>query len=195
MRLHRSLGILVALAIIAVPLHAGIKAMNLAQLMEITTDTIHAQVVERSVHSKTIDGEEVVYTKLTVIGESMRRNEPVSMNVVYMGSHDPADNFMMSEMPEAQDVRVGAEVVLFTDGNVEFFDGMPVVHNLANAFRVENAFGTKVVIGKGEGMAVSTNAKLSDMRTTVRDLHIQLEAAKATLEAEKAAANPSNDGK
>ena len=33
-------------------------------------------------------------------------------------------------------------------------------------------------MGKGEGAAVSKNAKLSDVRTQVRDTHIILEAAR-----------------
>lgn len=187
MRLHRSLGLLAAIAVLAVPLHAGIKAMNLAQLMEITTDAVHVQVVEKSVHPIDLEGVPAVYTKLTVVGESIRRGEPVSMELMFLGSHDPKDECMFSEMPELQDVRVGAETVLFVDVDPKRFDGMPVVHNLANAFRVENAFGSKVVIGKGKGMAIATNTKLTELRETVRDMHIQLEAAKAALEAEKAA--------
>lgn len=193
MRLHRFLGWVAALALLAVPLHAGIRAMTLAQLMEITTDTLHVQVVDKSVHPTEVDGVPAVYTKLTVVGESMRTNEPVSLDLVYLGSHDPKDECMFSEMPELQDVRVGAETVLFVEAEADRFDGMPVVHNLANAFRVENAFGSKVVIGKGEGMAVETNTKVAELRTSVRQMHIQLEAAKAALEAEQAAADTPDD--
>lgn len=183
MRLNRLIGAVVGLALVALPISAGIKAMSLPELMDITADTLSVRILETSTHATEIDGERMVYTKLTVAGESMRTGEGVSTDVIFWGSHDVSDDYMLSEMPQLQDVRAENTVVLFIGS--ETFDGMPIAHNLAYAYRVETIFGNQVVIGKGEGMAFQTNVKLEDARQSVREIHIVLEAAKQAAKANK----------
>jgi len=183
MRFHRLLCAVAALALVALPMTAGIKAMTLSELMDITADTLSVRILETSTHATEIDGERLVYTKLSVAGESMRTGEGVSQDVIFWGSHDVSDDFMLSEMPQLQDIRRGNEIVLFV--GAESFEGMPIAHNLAYAYRVETIFGNEVVIGKGEGMAFETNVKLDDARNSVREIHIVLEAAKQAAKANK----------
>ncbi len=177
MRWNRSLIVLLALGAVALPVVAGIKAMTLPELMELTQDTMLVTILDKTTEPIVVNEERWVFTKMTVAGESLRTGEAVSTDLHFWGSHDPTDRFTISEMPTLQDTRVGTRVVVFTN-NDDRFDGRTFVNHLAAIFRVESAFQTEVVMGKGEGAAVSKNAKLSDVRTQVRDTHIILEAAR-----------------
>jgi len=171
---------LVATALVAavtVPVVAAIKAMNLRELMEITNDVVLGEVVGKTTFVDDHEMEGAVYTTLTVQGESLRNGEVGTYEVTFLGSHDPADEFVISEMPALQDVRLGGEVVLFTESQADF-GGRNVAHSWANAYRVERSFGEPVVMGKGEGSAFPTNMTLVSVREQVRATSLAIEAAK-----------------
>jgi hypothetical protein len=165
---------------LAVPTFAAVKAMTLSELMGITTDTVHVHILAKSTFHSDWPMSGVVWTKLTVQGESLRTGEPVTADLVFLGSHDPADNYGTSEMPTLQDTRVGGEAVIFFNGHDEQVPGqLNRIFDLSNVYRVERSFGTPVVIGKGEGAAFVENVKLDDARTLVRQTHLALQASKA----------------
>ena len=165
-------------AVLAVPTIAAVKAMTLSELMGITTDTVHVHILAKTTFRSDWPMTGVVWTKLTVQGESLRTGEPVTTDLVFLGSHDPKDNYGTSEMPTLQDTRVGGEAVIFF-GKMDGMPGNPnVAYNLACVYRVEKGFGTPVVIGKGDGFAWSENLKLSDAGDQVRKTHLELLAAK-----------------
>jgi hypothetical protein len=72
MRLPRTLSIALGLALVALPAAAAIKALTLAELMEITTDSVHGTILEKSSFRLDWPFEGAVYTKLTIKGESLR---------------------------------------------------------------------------------------------------------------------------
>ena len=166
-------------AALAVPTFAAIKAMTLSELMGVTTDTVHVKILEKSSFRADFPMQGVVWTKLKVQGESLRTGEAVNTEVVFLGSHEPSDNYGTSEMPALQDTRVGGEAVIFY-GKMDGMPGQPnVAFNLAGVYRVEKAFGAPVVIGKGEGMAFAENVKLDEVTKQVRATHLELQAAKS----------------
>jgi len=165
-------------AALAVPTFAAIKAMTLSELMGVTTETVHVKILEKSSFRADYPSPGCVWTKLKVQGESLRTGEAVNTEVVFLGSHDAADNYGTSEMPTLQDTRVGNEAVIFY-GKQEGLPGNPnVAFNLAGVYRVEKAFGAPVVIGKGEGMAFAENVKLDAASKLIRQTHLELQAGK-----------------
>ena len=178
--------VLVALGLLLVvlPVAASIKAMNLYEQMEITSDTLVATIVARDTIVSDHPWAGSVYTRLTLQGESLRTGEPVTTRAVFMGSHDPADEFNHSEMPELRDVRLGNEVVVFFAHDEAIAGGVNLIHNLASVYRVERGFGEPVVIGKGSGAPFAENMKLSDARALVLATHQAILADRAALEQE-----------
>ena len=166
-------------AALAVPTFAAIKAMNLSELMGVTTDTVHVKILEKSSFRADYPMQGVVWTKLKVEGQSLRTGEPVNTEIVFLGSHEPSDNYGTSEMPTLQDTRVGGEAVIFF-GKMAGMPGQPnVAFNLAGVYRVEKGFGTPAIIGKGEGFAFAENVKLDAASKQIRQTHLELQAANA----------------
>ena len=179
MRLSKSIAVALGVALAAAPAIAAIKAMTLKELMAITTDVVDAHIVAKTSFRLDYPMEGAVYTRLSIEGVSLRTQQPVKTDVVVLGSHDPADQFGTSEMPTLQDTRVESEVVIFFAKDLDM-PGRPfVVCNLGSVYRVEQAFGSPVVIGKGEGFAFTENLKLDDVRTQVRATHLELQAEQA----------------
>ena len=167
-------------AVLAVPVAAAIKAMTLKELMGITTDTALVHIVDKTTFHSDWPMSGVVWTKLTVQGESLRTGEPVSTSVCFLGSHDPRDGYGTSEMPSLQDTRVGADAVVFFKHDTTSPGEMNTVGGLAGVYRVEQGFGEPVVIGKGEGFAFADNIKLADARALVLKTHLELQAEPAS---------------
>jgi hypothetical protein len=165
-------------ALLATPVVAAIRAMNLSELMAITNDTVLAQITAKSSFASDYPFEGAVYTQLQLAGESLRTGEKFEGSVVFLGSHDPADEFGTSEMPTLQDTRVGGRAVVFFGHDDLFPGGADVAFNLSCIYRVEDGFGTPVVMGKGEGAAFPDNLKLADVRTAVKAEHL-LQTGKA----------------
>jgi len=178
----RPAAMFVGLALVALPTAASIRAMDLSEYMEITVETLHGTIVAKETFRNDYPEAGTVWTRITVEGDAWRAEEPVTVEAVFMGSHDPADNFFMSEMPEFRDVRIGHEVVMFygTDPSVHPDRGLAnVVWNLSGVFRVERGYGEPVLVGKGEGFAFTENVKLSEAKSRVRAIHQLIESTKA----------------
>ncbi len=178
MRLTHLFAALAVTVVAAWPTGAAIQPMTHKELMEITHDTVHGQVVS----SRTVIMDRpyvgAIHTELTVKGTSLRTGEKVEDSFVFFGSHTEGARGFMSEQPDLADVRVGRESVFFLADET-----LPTTHKRLHhwgaVYRVEQGFGEPVVIGKGEGMAFCTNVKLSDGRAQVRDTHAELLAEAA----------------
>jgi hypothetical protein len=175
MRLSKSIAVALGVALVAVPAIASIKAMTLKELMGITTDVAHVRILDKQSFALDWPMEGAVYTRLTVKGVSLRTQQPVEADVVFLGSHDAADQFGTSEMPTLQDTRVGSDAVIFYFNDPEMPGRLNRVFDLSGVYRVEQAFGAPVVIGKGEGLAFPENVKLDDARNLVRAAHLELQ--------------------
>ena len=169
-----------AVALLAAGSLAAVKALTLSELMAITTDTAHVRIVAKSTFRMDYPLAGAVWTKLSVVGESLRTGAPVKADLVFMGSHDPNDRYTMSEEPTLQDTRVGNEAVVFwyDDPDMPAVGGGHRIFDLSGVYRIEPGFGTPVVIGKGDGFAWSENLKLADAGDQVRKTHLELLAAK-----------------
>lgn len=171
MHWKRSLTPVLGLALLAGGGLAAVKAMTLSELLSMSSDVVHATITAKSTFRTTTNmhDEEAVYTKLHVQGTSLMSGQAVDTDVVFMGSHSAADGFATSEMPTAQDTRVGNEIVLFFHDHPEELPvAAHVVHNFAEVFRVERAFGLPVLMGKGDGSAFPENVLLSEAHSRVK---------------------------
>ncbi len=157
---------------------AAVKALTLSELMEITTDVAHVRITAKSSVAADYPYAGCVWTKLAVQGESLRTGQPVRTELLFLGSHDAADRFTISEMPVLQDTRVGGEALVFFWKDPALLGGANRIFDLSGVYRVEQGFGEPVVVGKGEGFAWSENVKLSAASGLVRAAHLAL-AAKA----------------
>ncbi|MGQ0552311.1 MAG: hypothetical protein ACT4PU_03740 [Planctomycetota bacterium] len=155
------------------------KALTLSELMEVTSDVVHVTILDKSSFKMDYPYDGAVYTRLSVSGTSLRTGEPVSTQLVFLGSHEPRDQFGTSEMPTLQDTRIGSEAVAFYFADKEMPGQLNRIFDFSGIYRVEKAFGKPVVVGKGEGLAFAENVKLEDVRTQVRKTHLELLAAKA----------------
>jgi len=174
MRRSVSFAALAAAVLLALPAAAAIRALSLAELTASTHETLLVRITDRSSFAPGYPFEEAVWTRLELQGESLRSGEPFAGSVVFLGSHEPADHFGSSEMPTLQDTRTGTRVLLFAEQDAQFPGGARLVaHNLAYVYRVEDGFGTPVVIGKGEGAAFPDNVKLSEARALAHAAHLQ----------------------
>jgi hypothetical protein len=157
---------------------AAVKALSLSELMEITSDVALVRITAKASVAADYPYEGCTWTKLSVQGESLRTGEPVQTELLFLGSHDAADRFTISEMPTLQDTRVGGDALVFFWKDPELLGGANRIFDLSGVYRVEKGFGEPVVVGKGEGFAWSENLKLSAARDQVRGAHLEL-AAKA----------------
>jgi len=172
------------LALVAVPVVAAVKAMTLKELMEVTTDTVHGRITAKESFRSDYPSPDVYWTRLTLQGESLRTGEPVTTQVIFLGSHDPNDGYGTSEMPTLQDTRVGQEAVAFFFRDKQVPGEANVVFDLSGMYRVETVFGQPIVIGKGEGAAFTENIRLADVRIAVRATHQQILAERAAAESQ-----------
>ena len=178
MRLKQSVLVASLAALAAVPCLASIKAMSLAELMGMTTDTVKVRILDKHTFKLDTPSEGAVYTRLTVEGESLRTGAPVATDVVFLGSHDPADNYSTSITPLLQDTRVGNEAVIFYSHDTDMPGVMNRISDLSCVYRIESSFGSPVVIGKGEGAPVPENIKLADLHDQVRAIHAAQQASR-----------------
>ena len=166
-------------ALLATPVVAAIRAMNLSELMSITDDIVLVNITGKTTFASAYPYEGVVYTQLSLAGESLRTGKAYEGQVVFLGSHEPADQFGTSEMPMLQDTRIGGRAVIFFQHDDAFpGGGADVACNLSYVYRIEEGFGTPVLMGKGEGAAFPENVKLSDARAQVTAAQALLQAGK-----------------
>jgi len=178
MRMKKCVSTLIVAALAALPVAAAIKALNLEELMTITSDVVYGTIVDKEVITLDHPWQGAVYTKLTIQGESLRDGKQATTEVVFHGSHDPSDNYIISEMPELQDTREGGKVVVLFNKTAEL-GGRNLAYDLSGVYRVESGFGAPVLVGKGEGFAFPVNTKLDDVRARVRTTHdVLVEKAK-----------------
>jgi len=174
MRMKSCVAALLATAIVALPVGAAIKAMNLAQLMSITDNAVHGTIIAKQSIRVDAPWPNAVYTKLTIEGASLRTGEVGTFEVVFHGSHDRRDDYIISEMPDLKDTRVGGEVVAFLEQDAPQVAGLDVVHSWAGLYRVERGFGQAVVIGKGKGSAFPANTALAEVNQRVLTTHADI---------------------
>ena len=99
MRMKSLVAALACAAVLSVPLTAAIKSMTLRELMEVTQDAVHGEIVARDTVKLDHPWKDAIYTRLTIEGTSLRTGEQGTFQVVFHGSHEKNDWYGVSSMP------------------------------------------------------------------------------------------------
>jgi len=170
---------LTALAVVAAATLAGaqIERLDLPQMVSKTDGAVagritHSQVI-RIDHEK--DGPEHYFTTLTIQGRSLVTGQNETVDVTFAGGFTDAQHGVYnSEAPSADDTRLGNHVVAFYKWVPNM--GADLAANALYAahgglYRViENRRGNMVVLGRGEGYALSDNVELESLGQQVAAL-------------------------
>lgn len=155
---------------------AQVERLNLAQMVSRTDNAVDGTIVERRVFrvDDPVDGPELYFTTLKIQGKSLADDAPVTIDVTFAGGFvSPTEGTYNSEAPSADEIKVGNRVVAFYK-HVDNMGGRVAANALyashGGLYRVAELKSGSVVLGRGDGYAVSTNQRVADLRTSVRTL-------------------------
>jgi hypothetical protein len=159
---------------------AQIERLDLSQMVAKADDGIVGTIRDREVIriDHPVDGDELYFTHLTIEGSSLSSGKQATVVVTYAGGwideEHGADN---SEAPALDEVEKGKEVVAFykwTDNMGGDLAANALYASHGGIYQVAKGSKGKVVLGKGEGYAVSSNVALGTLNTRVAEIHAQL---------------------
>ena len=157
---------------------AQIKELTLPEMVADTDDAVFGEIVGSHVFrvDHPTDGAELYFTTLTIEGSSLVDSTPLTVDVTFMGGFiDEENGVWNSEAPSADDVKIGNRVVAFYKWQDNM--GGDVAANALYAMHgglyrtVAGPRGT-MVLGRGNGYAVSKNVKLADLDKAITSLKI-----------------------
>lgn len=160
-----------ALASVGTLAVAQIERLDLPTMVAKTDDAVFGAIVSKEVAkivSEEPDGPTLYFTKITVDGYSLKSGQPAVVDMWFGGGFvSETEGVHNSEAPSADDTKVGNKVVTFH--KYEYNMGNGLSGNALYAWHgglyrtFENRAGDTVVQGRGEGYAIATNIKLSDL--------------------------------
>lgn len=159
---------------------AQIERLDLGQMVVRADNAVHGKIVASKVtridHPR--DGVELYFTTLTIEGRSVYTGAQLKVDVSFPGGFiDATRGVYNSEAPSADDQKVGNEIVAFykwSDNMGGDFASNALYASHGGLFRVASAKnGSEVVLGRGEGYAISSNLKISELDQRVAQIRQQ----------------------
>lgn len=170
---HFALGAL-TLGLAATAAHTQILRLDLDGMISRTENAVYAEIVDRKLFrvDHPIDGPELYFTTLTLRGESLLDGTAITTKVTFPGGYDPetGEGVWNSEAPNPDDVRVGNRIVAFykwVDNMGGDVQGNVLYAAHGGLFRTTGSANGTVVLGRGDGYAVSSNVKLTNLRSQI----------------------------
>ena len=155
---------------------AQIERLDLPTMVTRTDDAVYGAIVAKEVAkivSEEPDGPTLYFTKITVDGYSLKSGQPTVVDMWYGGGFvSETEGVHNSEAPSADDTKVGNKVVTFH--KYEYNMGNGLSGNALYAWHgglyrtFENRAGEAIVLGRGEGYAIGSNVKLSDLDSQIQ---------------------------
>lgn len=150
-----------------------IKNYTLDEMVAEADDAVHGVIVEREVFrvDHPVDGDELYFTTLTIEGRSLVTGQPQTVDITYHGGFlSEEEGVYNSEAPAADDVQLGNTVVAFyvwTDnmGGEVAANALLAAHG--GLYRTLPGPRSMTVLGRGQGYAVGSNIRLSDLDVAV----------------------------
>jgi len=125
---------------------------------------------------------ELYFTTITIDGRSLSNEQPLKVDVTFGGGFiSPKEGSYNSEAPVADDVKVGNKVVAFFKHVDDMGNGLSgnVLYTWhGGIYRVFTQRGESVVLGRGNGYAISSNWKLEELDAEITRLKNQQEGRK-----------------
>jgi hypothetical protein len=153
---------------------AQIERLDLPTMLARTgcEGTIVGKIVKNEVFRTDVPNKGLFFTQLTIEGTDLVTGQAKTIEVKYVGGFiSPSEGAFNSEAPHPDDVKVGNEVVVFHKFAEDMGNGVsghtPYAWHGGVYRVVDTARNGKVVLGRGEGYAVSKNWKLADLKTEI----------------------------
>ena len=155
---------------------AQVERLDLAQMVSRTDGAVAGTIVGSEVIrvDHPVDGPELYFTSLLVRGTSLYTGLDETVAVTFAGGFvSPDEGVHNSEAPSADETRAGNRVVVFykyepnMGGDVS---GNALYAAHGGLYRVVSTRRGDVVLGRGDGYAVSSNLTLADLRGRITTL-------------------------
>jgi len=165
-----------AVVLVASLAGAQIERLDLAQMVARTDNAVHGQILAQEVVriDHPVDGEGLFFTHLTVEGTSLVDGQPLTVQVTFPGGFvSPGEGVYNSEAPSADETRVGNEIVAFykwSDNLGGGLAGNALYASHGGIYRVAATRRGPVALGKGDGYALSSNVRVTELRTRIAKL-------------------------
>jgi len=167
MRIHHWFVAPLALALLVRGGDACVESLTLPQMVAKTDAAVVGTVVDvHTVRWQPEDDDRMIYTVVTVEGEDLYTGQRRTLEAAFLGGVHQGDAMLVTSMPAPSEYRIGNEVLVFS-APVEGWG--PDVERcmyaaMGGIFRTIDTRRGPVVLGKGEGAAVSRNTRLADLR-------------------------------
>lgn len=157
---------------------AQIERLTLQQMVEKADGAVRGEVLGREVHRVKHphpDGGPLYFTSLQVRGTSLADGSTQTVTVSYPGGFLPSgEGVWNSEAPTDAETAVGKDVVVFYKWSDDMGGGFASNALYASHGGVYTVFAARrggfIVQGRGDGYAVSKNARLEDLARDVAAL-------------------------
>ena len=172
MRFHHWIVAPLALAFLVRGGDACVEALTLPEMVAKTDAAVLGTVVDvHAVRWQPEDDDRLIYTVVTVEGEDLYTGKRRTLEAAFLGGVHQGEAMLVTSMPAPSEYRIGNEVLVFS-APVEGWG--PDVDRcmyaaMGGIFRAIDTRGGKVLLGKGEGAAVSRNLRLADLRAGIAD--------------------------
>jgi hypothetical protein len=169
MRNLRTLSVVLAGLGLAAVSPASVISLTMRQMLERADSAVVGKIIEKKTWHGPLRGfdDGADFTTLTIEGDDLVKGSTVKHEVTFLGT----DARPVSEMPVETDTRVGNKTVVFSQAVNGEWGGRTGLHSLIAAeggiYRVETGPKGDVVIGRGQGFAVTANAFDADLRKSV----------------------------
>ncbi|MDE0903508.1 MAG: hypothetical protein OSB42_02665 [Planctomycetota bacterium] len=158
-------------------LTAQILRLTLKQMVEQTDGAVHGTITASHVThlAETKDGPDMFFTTLTIEGKDLIGGQACKVEVSFPGGFvDEHTGVWNSEAPNADDQRIGSQIVAFwkvCDDLGGGFSGNALYTSHGGLFRTfQDKRGRNVVLGRGKGYAVELNQQLPGLRKNIQAL-------------------------
>lgn len=156
---------------------AQIERLDLPKMVHKADGAVFGTIVDREVIriDHPVDGPELYFTHLTIEGRSLITGDLETVVVTYYGGFIDAEHGVYcSEAPSDDDVQLGNQVVAFyawTDNMGGDLAANALYASHGGLFRTaKSPSGATIVLGRGEGYAVSANIPLDELDQEIRRL-------------------------
>jgi len=168
-----------AAVLVATLAGAQIERLDLGQMVAKTDNAVHGHIVASEVVriDDPVDGPELYFTHLTIEGNSLygaHEGDPIRVQVTFPGGFiSPDQGVYNSEAPSADETRIGNDVVVFYKWSDNMGGGMAANALYAwhgGIYRVAQTRDGAVALGKGDGFAISSNVRVTDLQSQIAKL-------------------------
>ena len=158
--------------------HAQVRSLDLSEMVAVSDRGVYGQIVSKRVSRvDAADGRVLYFTTMTIEGRHLSDGTPVRIDVSYPGGFvSEEEGYWHSESPGNEETRVGSHIVAF----YKWFNGMGEAHatnwlyaNHGGLYQTVEGPKGSMVLGRGQGYAVSKNVRVTDLEASVKQIRAE----------------------